>query len=151
MSAYSNGPELDRLHAPQREKQEDRLLEPLVDDDLVGGRVDLGHAGLARVEQLDGLGRPAAAASASAGESSLRRSHNSSMLACRSAMAHPSEALPHQRQPLHGLDQRHPHVPRATLPVELPGLTRIPPSSASASAMAQRVAASGPAGTGTHR
>jgi hypothetical protein len=49
------GPGLDRLHAAQREEQQDRLLEPLVDDHLVGGVVDLGHAGLARIEKLNGL------------------------------------------------------------------------------------------------
>ena len=48
-------PGLDRLHAAQREEQQNRLLEPLVDDHLVGGGVDLGHAGLARVEEVDGL------------------------------------------------------------------------------------------------
>ena len=32
------------------------MLQPLVDHDPVRGRVDLGHPGLARVEQVDGLG-----------------------------------------------------------------------------------------------
>ena len=48
-------PGLDRLHAAQREEEEDRLLQPLVDDHLVGVGVDLGHAGLSRIEELDGL------------------------------------------------------------------------------------------------
>ena len=47
--------QLDRLHAAQREQQEDRLLQPLVDDDLVADRVYLGHPGLAGVEKVDRL------------------------------------------------------------------------------------------------
>ena len=50
-----------------------------MDDDLVGRRVDLGHPGLARVEQVDRL-LDELAASVSAGDSSPRRSHSSSML-----------------------------------------------------------------------
>src|ERR1700722_6817300 len=61
------------------------------------------------------------AASLSAGESSSRRSHSSSMLACRSAMAHPSETLTHQRETLHRLDQRDPHVTATRVAVEVAG------------------------------
>jgi hypothetical protein len=46
--------ELDGLHAAQPEEQQDRLLQPLVDDDLAAG-VDLGDAGLAAVEEPDRL------------------------------------------------------------------------------------------------
>ena len=56
MSAYSKGPTSIGLHGPQPEQQQDGLLQPLVDDHLVGDRVDLGHPGLAGVEQVDGLG-----------------------------------------------------------------------------------------------
>ena len=50
------GADLHRLHRPQSEQQEDGVLEPLVDDHLVGGRIDLGDAGFPRVEQVDGGG-----------------------------------------------------------------------------------------------
>ena len=46
---------LDRLHPAQGEQQEDGLLEPLVDDDFVRRRVDLGDAGLALVQEVDRL------------------------------------------------------------------------------------------------
>ena len=49
-------PELLGLHGPETEQQQDGLLQPLVDDDLVGGRVDLGHPRSTAVEQVDGLG-----------------------------------------------------------------------------------------------
>ena len=48
--------DLDGLHAAQPEQQQDRLLEPLVDDDLTA-RVDLGDARFA-VEQTDGVVDP---------------------------------------------------------------------------------------------
>ena len=55
LSAYSNGPCSIVSMPAQREQQEDGLLEPFVDDHLVGRRVDLGDAGLARVQQVDRL------------------------------------------------------------------------------------------------
>ncbi len=55
LSAYSKGP-ASMVSMPRSENNmQDRLLEPLVHDDLVGRRIDLGHPGLAGVEQLDGL------------------------------------------------------------------------------------------------
>ena len=48
-------PVLDRLHPSQGEEHQDRLLEPFVDDDLVGRAVDFGNPCLAGVEQVDGL------------------------------------------------------------------------------------------------
>ena len=46
-------PQLDRLHLREPEQQEHRVLQPLVDDDLVVD--DLGDARLALVEQVDRL------------------------------------------------------------------------------------------------
>ena len=37
--------QLDGLHGLQSEQQQDGLLQPLVDDHLVRGGVDLGHTG----------------------------------------------------------------------------------------------------------
>ena len=53
LSTYSNGPELDRLHLRHPEQQQDGPLQPLVDHDPAADH--LGHAGLAVVEQVDGL------------------------------------------------------------------------------------------------
>ena len=45
--------ELDRLHVREPEQQQHRVLQPLVDDDLVVD--DLGDPRLAGVEQVDRL------------------------------------------------------------------------------------------------
>ena len=46
--------QLDRLHGRALEEDEDRLLEPLVNDD-VAAVVDLGHPRLSGVEEVDRL------------------------------------------------------------------------------------------------
>ena len=48
-------PDLDGLHRGQREEQEDGLLQPVVDHDVVGRGIDLGDPRLAPVEEIDGL------------------------------------------------------------------------------------------------
>ncbi len=56
MSANSKGPVSTVSIARSRKSSRMACFQPLVDHHPIGHRVDLGHPGLAAVEQVDGLG-----------------------------------------------------------------------------------------------
>src|SRR5580704_856641 len=118
LSAYSNGPSsIVSIPRSENSSRMDFLSHSWTTTWSVAGSTSATRASPLSSRSM--ASSTSLAASVSAGDSSPRRSQSSSICAWRSAMAHPTEALLDQLQPVHRLHHRHPHVAGATLAVEI--------------------------------